>query len=354
MSGRGSPHDRSPGGSRSGARVSPGNGPQIGFAAALDQFAPAEAVEFAAHAEASGFRGVMAADRFQPWVPRQGEAGFAWTVLGAMGQATSGDLGTGMTVPGYRWHPAMVAQASATLAALYPGRHWLGVGSGEAIDEHVTGGYWPETAERINRMFEAVELIHKLFSASLAGRDVKHSGQYFTLESTRLWTMPPVAPEILVATSGPVTAKRAGRTVDGIIIDGAGYDKIPALFSRFAEGAREVGRGPGSRVLRLHLSWAPTHEEAVTNAVTEWPNGGLRFPRSDIRSPFEFEQLARLVRPEDFEGRMVVSEDPDVHRAAIQRHLDLGFDRVYLHNVGRNQREWVDVFSRDVLPKLVT
>ena len=94
-------------------------------------------------------------------------------------------------------------------------------------------------------------------------------------------------------------------------------------------------------------------EEAIANAVTEWPNGGLRFPRSDIRSPFEFEQLARLARPEDFEGRMVVSDDPDVHRAAIQRHLDLGFDRVYLHNVGRNQQEWIDVFGRDVLPKLV-
>ena len=169
--------------------------------------------------------------------------------------------------------------------------------------------------------------------------------------------MPETAPEILVATSGPVTAKRAGRTVDGLIIDGAPYERIPTLFTRFEEGAREAGRGGdarhGARVLRLHLSWAPTMEEAIANAVTEWPNGGLRFPRSDIRSPFEFEQLARLARPEDFEGRMVVSDDPDVHRAAIQRHLDLGFDRVYLHNVGRNQQEWIDVFGRDVLPKLV-
>ncbi len=333
------------------------SGPHLGLAAALDQFAPGEIVALAAHAESAGFRGVMAADRFQPWVPRQGQAAFAWPVLGAIGQVTVHDLGTGMTVPGYRWHPAMVAQASATLGALYPGRHWLGIGSGEAIDEHVVGGYWPETAERINRMFEAVEVIHKLFTASLAGRDTKHSGPYFTLESTRLWTMPETAPEILVATSGPVTAKRAGRTVDGLIIDGAPYERIPTLFTRFEEGAREAGRGGdarhGARVLRLHLSWAPTMEEAIANAVTEWPNGGLRFPRSDIRSPFEFEQLARLARPEDFEGRMVVSDDPDVHRAAIQRHLDLGFDRVYLHNVGRNQQEWIDVFGRDVLPKLV-
>ncbi|HEY0260084.1 MAG TPA: TIGR03557 family F420-dependent LLM class oxidoreductase [Lacisediminihabitans sp.] len=329
--------------------------PRIGYAAMLERFPPAEALELSAYAERHGFSGVMAADRFQPWVPRQGEASFVWTVLGALGQTTAGDLGTGMTVPTFRWHPAMVAQASATLAAMYPGRHWLGIGSGEAIDEHITGAYWPETAERINRMFEAVEVINKLFTASASGRETKHSGPFFKLESTRLWTMPEVAPPILVATSGPVTAKRAGRTVDGLIVDGAPFDKIAGLLDRFDEGAREAGRdrSRGLKVLRLHLSWARTAEEAMSNVMTEWPNGGMRFPRSDIRSPFEFEQLARLVRPEDFEGRMLVSEDPDVHRAHIQRYLDLGFDRIYLHNAGRNQRDWIDVFSRDVLPKLV-
>lgn len=321
----------------------------------LEQFAPTEALDLSAYAESRGFTGVMAADRFQPWVPRQGQASFVWNVLGALGQTTMGDLGTGVTVPTFRQHPAMIAQASATLAAMYPGRHWLGIGSGEAIDEHITGGYWPETAERINRMFEAIDLINKLFTASLAGRDTKHNGTYFRLESTRLWTMPRVAPDILVATSGPVAAKRAGRTVDGLIIDGAPIEKIAPLFERFDEGAREVGKDPSrsTKVLRLHVSWAPTQEVAMTNALTEWPNGGMRFPRSDIRSPSEFEQLARLVRPEDFEGRMLVSADPDVHRAHLQRYLDLGFDRIYLHNVGRNQREWIDVVAREILPKLV-
>ena len=320
----------------------------------LEQFHPTEILELSSYAESSGFSGVMAADRFQPWVPQQGQASYVWNVLGALGQTTTGALGTGMTVPTFRQHPAMIAQASATLAAMYPGRHWLGVGSGEAIDEHITGTYWPETAERINRMFEAIEVIKKLFTASILGRDAKHTGPYFKLESTRLWTMPEVPPEIFVATAGPVAAKRAGRTVEGLIIDGAPIDKIEGLFARFDEGAREVGRDPssGTKVLRLHLSWAPTAEAAMSNALTEWPNGGMRFPRSDIRSPFEFEQLARLVRPEDFTGRMLVSEDPDVHRASIQRYLDLGFDRIYLHNVGRNQREWIDVFASDVLPKL--
>jgi G6PDH family F420-dependent oxidoreductase len=248
----------------------------------------------------------------------------------------------------------MVAQASATLGAMYPGRHWFGLGSGEALNEHIVGGYWPEAPERINRMFEAIEIINKLFTASIAGKDVKHSGQFYKLESTRLWTMPPVAPEILVATAGPVTAKRAGRHVDGLITVGAPLAKIEGLFAKFEEGAREAGKDPSTmpRVLQLHMSWAETDEIALVNAMTEWPNGGMKFPKGDIRSPFELEQMAKLVRPEDFEGRLVISSDPDVHRAYIQSFIDLGFDRVYLHNVGRNQKEWIEVFGRDVLPKL--
>ena len=326
----------------------------VGYAAMLEQFGPIEAVELSEYAEQQGFSGVMAADHFQPWVPQQGQAPFVWNVLTAIGERTRGDLGPGVTCPSFRWHPAMVAQASATLAHMYPGRHWLGLGSGEALNEHVTAQYWPEAPERINRMFEAIEIIKKLFAGSIAGRDVKHSGQFFKLESTRLWTMPETPPEIYVATAGPVTAKRAGRNVDGLITVGAPLEKIEGLFARFDEGAREAGKDPSTmpKILQLHLSWAPTYEEALENAMVEWPNGGMKFPKADIRSPFELEQMARLVRPEDFEGRMVISEDPDVHRASIQRFVDLGFDRIYLHNVGRNQREWVDVFARDVLPQL--
>ncbi|MFS0698586.1 TIGR03557 family F420-dependent LLM class oxidoreductase [Cellulomonas sp. 179-A 4D5 NHS] len=321
----------------------------------LEQFHPSEVVDLSAYAEENGFSGVMAADHFQPWVPAQGQSAFVWNVLSALGERTRGDLGPGVTAPTFRWHPAMVAQASATLAAMYPGRHWLGLGSGEALNEHVVAGYWPEAPERINRMFEAIEIINKLFAASLAGKDVKHSGTFYKLESTRLWTMPEVPPEILVATAGPVTAKRTGRHADGLITVGAPLEKISGLFAKFAEGAREAGKDPDAmpKVLQLHLSWAETDEQALTNAMTEWPNGGMKFPKADIRSPFDFEQMAKLVRPEDFQGRMVISADPDVHRAEIQKYVDLGFDRIYLHNVGRNQREWIDVFGRDVLPSLV-
>ncbi|MCL2455311.1 MAG: TIGR03557 family F420-dependent LLM class oxidoreductase [Micrococcales bacterium] len=329
-------------------------GVTVGYAAALEQLAPMEAVELSAYAEAHGFSGVMAADHFQPWVPAQGQASFVWNVLTAVAERTTGDLGPGVTTPTFRWHPAMVAQASATLAAMYPGRHWLGLGSGEALNEHVVAGYWPEAPERIARMFEAVEIIRKLFTASLAGKDTKHAGTFYKMESTRLWTMPAEPPPILVATAGPVTAKRAGRHVDGLITVGAPLEKIAGLFARFAEGAREAGKDPDTmpKVLQLHLSWAPTDEEAMANALREWPNGGMRFAKADIRSPWDLEQMAKMVRPEDFAGRMVVSADPDVHRAEIQRYVDLGFDRVYLHNVGRNQREWVDVFGAQVLPRL--
>jgi len=329
-------------------------GVMVGYAAALEQLHPREAVELAVHAESRGFSGVMAADHFQPWVPQQGQSAFVWNVLAAIGERTTGDLGPGVTTPTFRWHPAMVAQASATLAAMNPGRHWLGLGSGEALNEHVVGGYWPEAPERINRMFEAIEIISKLFAGSLAGKDVKHAGEFYRLESTRLWTMPEVAPPIYVATAGPVTARRAGRHADGLITVGAPVEKVAGLLERFEAGAREAGKDPAGmpRLLQLHLSWAPTDEEALANALTEWPNGGMRFPKADIRSPFDLAQIAKLVRPEDFEGRMVVSSDPDAHRAEIQRYLDLGVDKVYVHNVGRNQREWIDVFAADVLPRL--
>jgi G6PDH family F420-dependent oxidoreductase len=325
---------------------------QVGYAAMLEQFHPTEVVRYCQIAERHGFSGVMAADHFQPWVPQQGQAAFVWNVMTAVAERTQGDVGPGVTCPSFRFHPAVVAHASATLEAMYPGRHWLGLGSGEALNEHIVAERWPEAPERINRMFEAIEIIQKLFS----GKDVKHDGRYFKMETARLWTLPDPPPPIYVATAGPVTAKRAGRTGDGIITVGAPLEKIAGVFAKFEEGAREAGKDPSGmpRILQLHLSWAATDEEAWKNALTEWPNGGMKFPKADIRSPFDFEQMAKLVRPEDFHGRMLVSADPDSHRAEIQRFLDLGVDRLYLHNVGRNQEEWIKVFGAEVLPKLVS
>jgi G6PDH family F420-dependent oxidoreductase len=323
---------------------------QIGYAAMLEQFHPTDLLAFCEKAEASGFSGVMAADHVQPWIPQQGQAAHVWSFMTAAAEHTRGDVGPGVTCPSFRTHPAIIAQAAATMTAMYPGRFWLGLGSGEALNEHLVAGYWPEVAERINRMFESIEIIRKLFT----GKDVKHAGEYYKMETMRLWTMPEQPPPIYVATAGPVTAEKTGRFCDGIITVGAPEEKIGTVFERFEKGAREAGKDPSKlhKILQLHLSWAPTDEEAMRNALTEWPNGGMKFPKADIRSPFDFEQMAKIVRPEDFKGRMLISSDPDAHAREIQRFIDLGFDRVYLHNVGRNQVEWLEIFGKQVLPKL--
>jgi G6PDH family F420-dependent oxidoreductase len=323
---------------------------KIGYAAMLEQFHPTALVSYCQKAEAAGFSGVMAADHVQPWTPDQGQAAFVWSFMTAAAERTKGDIGPGVTCPSFRQHPAIIAQAAATMAAMYPDRFWLGLGSGEALNEHVVAGYWPEVAERINRMFESIEIIRKLFS----GKDVKHAGEFYKMETMRLWTMPDKPPPIYVATAGPVTAEKTGKFCDGLITVGAPEEKIEGVFQRFEKGAREAGKDPSTmpRILQLHLSWAPTDEEAMANAMKEWPNGGMKFPKADIRSPNDFAQMAKIVRPEDFKGRMLISSSPDAHCKEIQKFIDLGFDQVYLHNVGRNQAEWIDVFSREVLPKL--
>jgi len=203
-------------------------------------------------------------------------------------------------------------------------------------------------------MFDAIEVIRKLFASGGNGRPVRHHGSHFELESTQLWGAPSTPPRILVATAGPVAAKRAGRAADGILTIGTSHEKAAALVERFDEGLKEAGKPRGNtlRVVRVDLSWAPTDEQAMANALSEWPLPGIRFPRSDVRSPGDFEQLARMVRADDFEGRMLVSSDPDLHRAHLQRFVDLGVDRIYLHNAGPDQREFIDVFARDVLPKV--
>jgi coenzyme F420-dependent glucose-6-phosphate dehydrogenase len=322
----------------------------VGYAAILEQFHPTELLTFSEAAEKAGFSGVMAADHVQPWVPQQGNAAFVWAFMAAAAEHTKGDVGPGVTCPSFRQHPAIIGQAAATMEAMYPGRFWLGLGSGEALNEHIVAGYWPEVAERINRMFEAIEIIRKLFS----GKDVKHKGEYYRMETMRLWTMPEKPPPIYVATAGPITAEKTGRFCDGILTVGAPEEKIETVFERFEKGAREAGKDPSQmpRILQLHLSWAGTDEQAMQNALTEWPNGGMKFPKQDIRSPLDFAQVAKLVRPEDFEGRMLISSDLEAHRREIQRFIDMGFTKVYLHNVGRNQAEWADVFGREVLPGL--
>src|SRR5512145_2301128 len=324
----------------------------IGYAAALEQFHPTELLRYSVLAEDHGFRAVMAADHFQPWVPQQGHSAFVWSWMGALGASTrSLAFGPGVACPSFRYHPAIVAQAAASLAAMFPGRFWLGLGSGEALNEHVVGGVWPEPHVRLKMMQEAIDIIKKLFSGDIARHD---SGEYFTMERVRLWTLPAQPVPIYVATAGPVTAKWAGQHCDGLITPGAGIEKLRGLLDKFTEGARAAGRDPAQmpKLLQLHLSWAETYEIAMQNALTEWPNGGMAFSKQDIRSPEDFAQIARLVRPENYKDRMLISPDIDEHRAYIQQFIDLGFDEIHIHNVGRNQEQFIRVFGEQVIPKL--
>lgn len=322
----------------------------IGYAAALEQFHPTELLHYCKLAEEHGFRGVMAADHFQPWVPQQGHNAFVYAWMGALGTTTNHSFGPGVTCPGFRYHPSVIAQAAATLAAMFPGRFWLGLGSGEALNEHVVGGEWPEALERMEMLIESTEIIQKL----LSGKAVRFRGKYFKMEKVRLYTLPDTPPPIYIAATGPQTVKFAGRSCDGLITPGAAPDKLRAILETFAQGAREAGKDPATmpKLLQLHVSWARTYDEALQNAIIEWPNGGMSFPKQDIRSPEDFAAMAKLVRPENFAGRVLISTDLDEHRAHVQGFLDLGFDEIHVHNVGRNQAEFIQVYGEEVIAKL--
>ncbi|MCA9834656.1 MAG: TIGR03557 family F420-dependent LLM class oxidoreductase [Thermomicrobiales bacterium] len=323
---------------------------QIGYAASFEQFHPNDLLEYCKLAERNGFEVVTASDHFHPWVPSQGQSAFVWSWLGALGQATNMRFLTGVTPPGWRYHPAILAQAAATLEAMYPGRFALGLGAGEALNEHIVGDYWPEAPTRLERLAEAIEIIQKLFT----GKVVKHSGKYFTVESAKLYTLPDAPPPIYVATAGPIQAARTGKTVDGIITVGAADEKLKMLMERFEKGAREAGKDPETmpRMLQIKVSYAATDQEAIDSAVVDWPNGGMNFPKADIRNPEDFEAMAKLVRPENFKNRVFTSADLEAHTANVQHYIDLGFKEIHIHNVNRDQESFIKAFGEKVIPNL--
>ena len=324
---------------------------KIGYAAMLEQFHPTDLLDWCAAAETAGFTaGFMVSEHFQPWTPAQGQSAFAWAFMGALGTRTSLPFGSAVTCPGFRYHPVVIAHAAATLGAMFPDRFWLGLGAGEALNEHVIGGQWPEIGVRSSMLFEAIEIINKLFT----GQVVRHRGEFFTVESARLYTRPPREVPIYVATAGPLNAKRTGRLADGMITVGAADEKIDMLWGKFAEGANESGKDASRmpKLLQIHVSWARSDEDAMNNAMREWPNGGMPFPKQDIRNPEDFAAMAKLVRPEDFQNRVLITSDLGKHVESIQHYVDMGFDEIHVHNVGRNQAEFIDVFGREVLPEL--
>lgn len=322
----------------------------IGYAASFEQFHPNDMLEWCKLAERNGFEVVTASDHFHPWVPSQGHSAFVWSWLGALGQATNLRFLTGVTPPGWRYHPAIIAQAAATLEAMYPGRFALGLGAGEALNEHIVGDYWPEAPVRLERLAEAIEIIQSLFT----GKVIKHRGKHFTLESAKLYTLPDAPPPIYIATSGPIQAGRTGKMVDGIITVGAADEKLKMLMDRFEKGARDAGKDPASmkRMLQIKVSYAKTDQEALDMAVRDWPNGGMNFPKADIRNPEDFEAMSKLVRPENFKNRVFYSADLEAHVANIQHYIDLGFKEIHIHNVNTEQEQFIKAFGEKVIPNL--
>ncbi len=325
--------------------------PILGYSAALEQFHPTDLIRWCQEAEQAGFGGVMAADHFHPWVPQQGQSPLVWPWMGSLGSSTKKlTFGPGVTCASYRYHPAIIAQGAATLAVMYPGRFWLGIGTGEALNEHVVGGEWPEAPVRLERMIESIEVIKQLFT----GKKTRYSGKHIKMESARLYTRPEVPCPIFIAASGPKTAETAGRLCDGLITPAAPAEKLKMLIESFDKGAKEAGKDPAAmpKLLQLHVSWANTYDEAVQQAMKEWPNGGIKAPKQDIRSPEDFAAFGQLVRPEDFKGRVFISTNLEEHRQHLQSFYNLGFDEVHVHHVGRNQTEFIRAYGEVVIPSL--
>ncbi|CAN5774402.1 TIGR03557 family F420-dependent LLM class oxidoreductase [soil metagenome] len=322
----------------------------VGYAASFEQFHPTDLLNYAKLAEASGFGSVMASDHFHPWVPSQGHSAFVWAWMGALGVETKLRFGTGVTPPGYRYHPAVLAQAACTIEAMFPGRFYLGLGAGEALNEHITGDYWPEAPIRLERLAESIEIIQKLFT----GKVVKYRSTHFRVESAKIYTMPETPPPIYIATAGPIQSYRTGKMTDGLITVGAADEKLKMLMERFEKGATEAGKDVSKmpKIIQLKVSYAESDEKAVETAVKEWPNGGMAFPKGDIRNPEDFEAMAKLVKPEHFKNRVLMTADLDKHREYVQHFIDLGFGEVIVHNVNREQEAFVEAYGKSVIPGL--
>jgi probable non-F420 flavinoid oxidoreductase len=316
---------------------------EIGFHASHEQMPPSELLTAVRDAEAAGFTRAMCSDHFAPWSERQGHSGFAWAWLGAALKATDLPFGI-VTAPGQRYHPAILAQAGATLAELFPGRFWMALGSGEFMNEHITGEPWPDKSRRNERLGECVTVMRGL----LAGDTVDHDG-LVRVDRAKLWTLPETPPGLFGAAVSAETARWVGGWADGLITVNQPHDALRRVLDAFREGG---GDGKPT-ALQVHLCWAGTDEEASRIAQDQWRTMVFGPPLSwDLATVEQFDQAATHVRPEDIHDAIVVSSDLPRHTQALSDHAALGFDELYLHHVGQEQRAFVDAFGREVLPKL--
>jgi probable non-F420 flavinoid oxidoreductase len=314
----------------------------FGFHASHEQIPPAILLAAAQRAEEVGFDAAMCSDHIAPWSAAQGESGFAWSWLGAAMQATSLSYGV-VNAPGQRYHPAIIAQASASLQAMFPDRFWMALGSGEAANEHITGQGWPRKSLRNARLRECVDIIRALH----AGEEVSHDG-LVTVDRAKLWSLPPTPPPLIATSVSTETAAWSAEWADGAVTINQPIEDLRA----WADAYRSAG-GRGPLVLQVHLSYAETDDEALAIAYDQWRANVLGPPLAwDIDSVEGFDEAGSYVRPEDMTSSVIVSSDPGEHVRRLEEFIDLGFERIYLHHVGKEQDRFLDVFGEHVLPRL--
>ena len=315
----------------------------VGFHASHEQIVPSRLLENVQQAEAAGFAAAMCSDHFSPWSERQGESGYAWSWLGAALQGTALPFGV-VTAPGQRYHPAITAQAIATLAEMYPGRFWAALGSGEASNEHITSDRWPDKATRDARLLECVDIIRAL----LAGQEVTHDG-LVRVDRARLWTLPADPPHLVGAAVSEATARTVGGWADGLITINQPLEQLRRVIDAFREGG-----GDGKPVsVQVHVSWAPTDDAALEIAYDQWRSNIFSSELMwNLELPAQFDEAARTVRPDDVRGPVIVAADLEVHVDALAEIRGLGVDALYLHHVGQEQAPFIETFAEHVLPKL--
>ncbi|PZF88016.1 TIGR03885 family FMN-dependent LLM class oxidoreductase [Micromonospora endophytica] len=316
----------------------------IGFHASHEQIHPRALLEAVTHAESVGFDAAMCSDHFAPWSERQGHSGFAWSWLGSALQATGLSFGV-VNAPGQRYHPAIIAQAIGTLGAMYPGRFWAALGSGEAANEHITGDAWPRKDVRNARLRECVEVIRAL----LAGEEVSHDG-LVRVDRARLWSRPEQPPALVGAAVSVETARWCAEWADGLITVNASREHLRRMIDAYRSAG---GRGPLH--LQVHLSWAPAQAEAEAIAYDQWRSNVFAPPVCwDLTTPEHFDVVSAEVPRERLAEVVNISADLGRHVGWLEEYIDLGFDQIALHHVGQEQRPFLDAFGDQVLPKLLS
>jgi G6PDH family F420-dependent oxidoreductase len=314
---------------------------EIGYALSSEEHNPNDLVQYARRAEEMGFSFALISDHFHPWVDRQGHSPFVWSVIGGIAQATRRlRLGTGVTCPTIRIHPAIIAQAAATAGAMMPGRFFLGLGTGENLNEHILGDRWPSHDVRLEMLEEAVEVIRLLWQGGVQS----YWGFHYTVENARLYTLPEQLPPIMIAASGPASAEVAGQLGDGLI--STAPDKEVVKEFEAAGGASKPHYG------QLTVCWAEDEAQAKRTAYEIWPNAGLKGELSqELPMPAHFEQAAKMINEEAVAQDVICGPDPERHIEGIKKFIDAGYDYVYIHQVGPDQEGFFQFYKKEVLPR---